>query len=71
MCVGVSVWLGWSGIHVAGFSLQHGILSVYAMNQYKGGEKSLHSFLTTALNGIDQLHALADFSLEINMVSIE
>jgi len=24
MCVGVSVWLGWSGIHVAGFSLQHG-----------------------------------------------
>jgi len=24
MCVGVSVWLGWSGIRVAGFSLQHG-----------------------------------------------
>ena len=24
MCVGVSVWLGWSGIIVAGFSLQHG-----------------------------------------------
>jgi len=24
MCVGVSVWLGWSGIHVAGFNLQHG-----------------------------------------------
>ena len=24
MCVGVSVWLGWSSIHVAGFSLQHG-----------------------------------------------
>ena len=23
MCVGVSVWLGWHGIHVAGFSLQH------------------------------------------------
>ena len=23
MCVGVSVWLGWSGIRVAGFSLQH------------------------------------------------
>jgi hypothetical protein len=23
MCVGVSVWLGWSGICVAGFSLQH------------------------------------------------
>jgi len=22
MCVGVSVWLGWNGIHVAGFSLQ-------------------------------------------------
>jgi len=22
MCVGVSVWLGWSGIRVAGFSLQ-------------------------------------------------
>jgi len=24
MCVGVSVWLGWSAIRVAGFSLQHG-----------------------------------------------
>jgi len=24
MCVGVSVWSGSSGIHVAGFSLQHG-----------------------------------------------
>jgi len=24
MCVGVSVWLCWSGIRVAGFSLQHG-----------------------------------------------
>jgi len=24
MCVGVSVWSGWSGIRVAGFSLQHG-----------------------------------------------
>jgi len=24
MCVGVSVWLGWSGTRVAGFSLQHG-----------------------------------------------
>jgi len=24
MCVGVSVWLGWSGIRVASFSLQHG-----------------------------------------------
>jgi len=24
MCVGVSVWLGWGGIRVAGFSLQHG-----------------------------------------------
>ena len=23
MCVGVSVWLGWSGIRVAGFSLEH------------------------------------------------
>ena len=23
MCVGVSVWLGWSGIRVASFSLQH------------------------------------------------
>jgi len=23
MCVGVSVWLGWSGIRVAGFSLLH------------------------------------------------
>jgi len=23
LCVGVSVWLGWSGIRVAGFSLQH------------------------------------------------
>ena len=22
MCVGVSVWLGWGSIHVAGFSLQ-------------------------------------------------
>ena len=27
MCVGVSVWLGWSGIRVAGFSLQHGYYS--------------------------------------------
>jgi len=28
MCVGVSVWLGWSGIHVAGcFSLPHGYRS--------------------------------------------
>jgi len=27
MCVGVSVWLGWSGIRVAGFSLQHGYMS--------------------------------------------
>ena len=26
MCVGVSVWLGWSGIRVACFSLQHGLL---------------------------------------------
>ena len=24
MCVGVSVWLGWGGNHVAGFSLPHG-----------------------------------------------
>jgi len=24
MCVGVSVWLGWGGISVTGFSLQHG-----------------------------------------------
>jgi len=24
MCVGVSVWLGSSGVRVAGFSLQHG-----------------------------------------------
>ena len=24
MCVGDSVWMGWSGICVAGFSLQHG-----------------------------------------------
>jgi len=24
MCVGVSVWLGWSGIRVAGFSLPRG-----------------------------------------------
>ena len=24
MCVGVLVWLGWSGIRVAGFSLLHG-----------------------------------------------
>ena len=23
MCVGVSVWLGWRGIRVAGFTLQH------------------------------------------------
>jgi len=23
MCVGVSVWLGWGGIRVAGFNLQH------------------------------------------------
>jgi len=23
MCVGVSVWLGWSGVRVAGWSLQH------------------------------------------------
>jgi len=27
LCVGVSVWLGWSGICVAGFSLQHGLYS--------------------------------------------
>ena len=24
LCVGVSVWLGWSGVRVAGSSLQHG-----------------------------------------------
>jgi len=24
VCVGVSVWLAWSGIRVGGFSLQHG-----------------------------------------------
>jgi len=24
ICVGISVWLGWSGIRVEGFSLQHG-----------------------------------------------
>jgi len=30
MCVGVSVWLGWRGIRVAGFSLQHGY---HASNQ--------------------------------------
>jgi len=32
MCVGVSVWLGWSGILDAGFSLQHG----YHSNPNKG-----------------------------------
>ena len=26
MCVGVLVWLCWSGIRVAGFSLQHGFI---------------------------------------------
>ena len=26
MCVGVSVWLGWGGIRVAGFSLLHAII---------------------------------------------
>jgi hypothetical protein len=25
MCVGVSVWLGWGGIRVAGFNLLHGL----------------------------------------------
>jgi len=29
MCVGVSVWLGWGGIRVAGFSLPHGHIYVY------------------------------------------
>jgi len=27
ICVGVSVWLCWNGIRVAGFSLQHGYAS--------------------------------------------
>jgi len=35
MCVGVSVWLGWSGIRVAGFSLQHGYLSTPDDGLYK------------------------------------
>jgi len=26
MCVGVSVWLGWGGIRVAGFNLMMGVL---------------------------------------------
>jgi hypothetical protein len=30
MCVGVSVWLGWCGIRVAGFSLLHGYSFVYS-----------------------------------------
>jgi len=29
MCFGVSVWLGWRGIRVAGFSLLHGYHHMY------------------------------------------
>jgi len=31
MCVGVSVWLGWSGIRVAGWSLQHRYIYIYSL----------------------------------------
>ena len=31
ICVGVSVWLGWGGNRVAGFSLLHGCINVRNM----------------------------------------
>jgi len=34
MCVGVSVWLGWSGIRVAGWSLQHGYVILVYLYEY-------------------------------------
>jgi hypothetical protein len=36
MCVGVSVWLGWSGIRLAGFSLS-GNLSRNSLLRWGGG----------------------------------
>ena len=32
VCVGDSVWLDWSGIRVAGFSLKHGIRPTLALD---------------------------------------
>jgi len=31
MCVGISIWLGWSDIRVVGFSLQHEYINVRNM----------------------------------------
>jgi len=35
MCVGVSVWLGWGGIRVAGFSLQDGYRNMLDIEEVK------------------------------------
>jgi len=49
MCVGVSVWLGWSGIRVTGFSLQHG----YHSNPTTlGEERKLRMFENMVLRRI-------------------
>jgi len=40
MCVGVSVWLGWGGIRVAGFSLPHGYF-----NYHNDARSNIHKIL--------------------------
>jgi len=40
MCVGVSVWLGWGGIRVAGFKDQ-----AQSLNMYEGVKLILYAFL--------------------------
>ena len=43
MCFGVSVWLGWSGIRVAGFSLLHGYHSNPATPKLQHTSKQEHT----------------------------
>ena len=43
MCVRVSVWLGWSGIRVAGWSLQHGYHSNPATPKLEHTSKEEHT----------------------------
>jgi len=58
MCVGVSVWLGWGGIRVAGFSLPHG----YYPNQAN----------TECGDTIEKSQAPDDGCIDVrNMLSIE
>ena len=42
MCVGVSVWLAWGGIRVAGFSLLHGCHPNPATSKHQNSSKKTH-----------------------------